>query len=154
MCRHWLAERFDDGLEEDPAPRGLVAAAVCAEQVIDLIDYASRSCTFTRMNRADLVFADCGLSAKGERGSRSGVSTVGQGAAPTRRARLSIDNLQPTQPEIVAGDDELRGDRDYRASGGVEFEASDLDAIFNVPEFGSYCPPNPRRVARPATSTA
>ena len=33
----WLADRFE-GLEDDPATRRLVAAAVCAEQVIDLID--------------------------------------------------------------------------------------------------------------------
>ena len=33
----WLAERFE-GLDDDPATRRLVAAAVCAEQVIDLID--------------------------------------------------------------------------------------------------------------------
>jgi methylenetetrahydrofolate reductase (NADPH) len=62
----WLAERFD-GLEDDPATRRLVAAAVCAEQVIDLIDHGVEELHFYTMNRADLVFAIChliGLRAK------------------------------------------------------------------------------------------
>ncbi len=62
----WLAERFD-GLEDDPATRRLVAAAVCAEQVIDLIDQGVEELHFYTMNRADLVFAIChliGLRAK------------------------------------------------------------------------------------------
>ena len=33
----WLAERFH-GLDDDPATRKLIAAAVAAEQVIDLVD--------------------------------------------------------------------------------------------------------------------
>ena len=36
--RKWLADRFE-GLEDDAATRRLVAAAVCAEQVLDLIDH-------------------------------------------------------------------------------------------------------------------
>ena len=36
-CRRWLAERFD-GLDDDPATRKLIAAAVAAEQVLDLVD--------------------------------------------------------------------------------------------------------------------
>jgi methylenetetrahydrofolate reductase (NADPH) len=62
----WLAERFE-GLEDDPATRRLVAAAVCAEQVIDLIDHGVEELHFYTMNRADLVFAVChliGLRAK------------------------------------------------------------------------------------------
>ena len=62
----WLAERFD-GIEDDPATRRLVAAAVCAEQVIDLIDHGVEDLHFYTMNRADLVFAIChliGLRAK------------------------------------------------------------------------------------------
>ncbi len=57
---HWLAERFE-GLEDDPATRRLVAAAVCAEQVIDLIDHGVEELHFYTMNRADLVFAICHL---------------------------------------------------------------------------------------------
>ena len=57
---NWLAERFD-GLEDDPATRRLVAAAVCAEQVIDLIDRGVDHLHFYTMNRADLVFAICHL---------------------------------------------------------------------------------------------
>ena len=56
----WLADRFE-GLEDDPATRRLVAAAVCAEQVIDLIDHGVDELHFYTMNRADLVFAICHL---------------------------------------------------------------------------------------------
>ena len=53
-------ERFA-GLEEDAATRRLVAAAVCAEQVIDLIDRGVTHIHFYTMNRADLVYAICHL---------------------------------------------------------------------------------------------
>jgi len=69
----WLAERFE-GLEDDPVTRRLVAAAVCAEQVIDLIDRGVTQLHFYTMNRADLVFAIChliGLRAKGESAKRA-----------------------------------------------------------------------------------
>lgn len=56
----WLAERFE-GLDDDPATRRLVAAAVCAEQVLDLIDHGVEDLHFYTMNRADLVFAICHL---------------------------------------------------------------------------------------------
>jgi methylenetetrahydrofolate reductase (NADPH) len=56
----WLAERFA-GLDDDLTTRRLVAAAVCAEQVIDLIDRGVTHLHFYTMNRADLVFAICHL---------------------------------------------------------------------------------------------
>jgi methylenetetrahydrofolate reductase (NADPH) len=56
----WLADRFA-GLDDDPVTRRLVAAAVCAEQVIDLIDRGVTELHFYTMNRADLVFAICHL---------------------------------------------------------------------------------------------
>ncbi len=56
----WLAQRFD-GLEDDPATRQLVAAAVAAEQVLDLVDRGITDFHFYTMNRADLVFAICHL---------------------------------------------------------------------------------------------
>jgi methylenetetrahydrofolate reductase (NADPH) len=56
----WLADRFEC-LEDDPMTRRLVAAAVCAEQVIDLIDHGVDELHFYTMNRADLVFAICHL---------------------------------------------------------------------------------------------
>jgi methylenetetrahydrofolate reductase (NADPH) len=56
----WLAERFD-GLDHDPATRKLIAAAVAAEQVLDLIDRGVTDLHFYTMNRADLVFAVCHL---------------------------------------------------------------------------------------------
>jgi methylenetetrahydrofolate reductase (NADPH) len=56
----WLAERFD-GLDDDPSTRALVAAAVAAEQVLDLVDHGVRTFHFYTMNRADLVYAICHL---------------------------------------------------------------------------------------------
>lgn len=57
---NWLAERFE-GLENDPATRRLIAAAVAAEQAIDLLDRGVRDFHFYTMNRADLVYATCHL---------------------------------------------------------------------------------------------
>ncbi|HEY0301246.1 MAG TPA: methylenetetrahydrofolate reductase [NAD(P)H] [Rhizomicrobium sp.] len=56
----WLAERFA-GLDDDPATRKLIAAAVAAEQAIDLLDRGVTSFHFYTMNRADLVYAICHL---------------------------------------------------------------------------------------------
>jgi len=78
----WLAERFE-GLDDDPVARGLVAAAVCAEQVTDLVDHGVSHLHFYTMNRADLAFAIChliGLRTKDEIAKR----TV-EAAAPTAR---------------------------------------------------------------------
>jgi methylenetetrahydrofolate reductase (NADH) len=56
----WLAERFR-GLDNDPATRKLIAAAVAAEQVLDLVDRGVTNFHFYTMNRADLVYAICHL---------------------------------------------------------------------------------------------
>ncbi len=56
----WLAERFH-GLDDDPATRKLIAAAVAAEQVLDLVDRGVTNFHFYTMNRADLVYAICHL---------------------------------------------------------------------------------------------
>ena len=56
----WLAERFQ-GLDNDAATRKLIAAAVAAEQVFDLVDRGVTTFHFYTMNRADLVFAICHL---------------------------------------------------------------------------------------------
>jgi methylenetetrahydrofolate reductase (NADPH) len=56
----WLAERFA-GLDEDAATRKLIAAAVAAEQVLDLVDQGVTDFHFYTMNRADLVYAVCHL---------------------------------------------------------------------------------------------
>jgi len=56
----WLARRFD-GLDEDAATRKLIAAAVAAEQVLDLVDRGVTDFHFYTMNRADLVYAVCHL---------------------------------------------------------------------------------------------
>ncbi|NDV85567.1 methylenetetrahydrofolate reductase [NAD(P)H] [Aurantimonas aggregata] len=54
----WLAERFD-GLENDEQTRSHVAAAVCAEQVLDLTSRGISDFHFYTMNRADLVYSIC-----------------------------------------------------------------------------------------------
>ena len=82
----WLADRFE-GLEDDPATRRLVAAAVCAEQVIDLIDHGVEELHFYTMNRADLVFAICHL--------------IGLRAASRRRSRFPRIEREP--PPLAAG---------------------------------------------------
>ncbi len=56
----WIAERFR-GLDNDPATRKLIAAAVAAEQVLDLVDRGVTDFHFYTMNRADLVYAVCHL---------------------------------------------------------------------------------------------
>jgi methylenetetrahydrofolate reductase (NADPH) len=56
----WLAERFD-GLDDDPQTHALVASAVAAEQVLDLIERGVQDFHFYTMNRADLAFAICHL---------------------------------------------------------------------------------------------
>ena len=57
---HWLAERFA-GLDQDMTTRRLIAAAVAAEQVLDLVDQGVEDFHFYTMNRADLVYAICHL---------------------------------------------------------------------------------------------
>jgi methylenetetrahydrofolate reductase (NADPH) len=56
----WLAHRFD-GLDNDPTTRKLIAAAVTAEQVLDLVDQGVTDFHFYTMNRAELVYAICHL---------------------------------------------------------------------------------------------
>jgi methylenetetrahydrofolate reductase (NADH) len=56
----WLAERFQ-GLDNDPTTRKMIAAAVAAEQVLDLFDQGVTNFHFYTMNRADLVYAICHL---------------------------------------------------------------------------------------------
>ncbi len=56
----WLAARFD-GLDDDPATRKLIAAAVAAEQVLDLVERGVTEFHFYTMNRADLAYAICHL---------------------------------------------------------------------------------------------
>ena len=52
----WLADRFE-GLEDDPETHALVAAAVAAEQVTELVDKGVTEFHFFTMNRSPLVFA-------------------------------------------------------------------------------------------------
>jgi len=52
----WLGERFE-GLENNPETHALVAAAVAAEQVTELVDKGVTEFHFYTMNRANLVLA-------------------------------------------------------------------------------------------------
>jgi methylenetetrahydrofolate reductase (NADPH) len=56
----WLGHRFE-GLDDDQETRHLVAAAVAAEQVLDLVDKGINQFHFYTLNRADLVYAICYL---------------------------------------------------------------------------------------------
>jgi len=56
----WLARRFE-GLDRDPATRRLIAAAVAAEQVLELLDGGVSEFHFYTLNRADLTYAICHL---------------------------------------------------------------------------------------------
>ena len=72
----WLARRFD-GLDNDPTTRKLIAAAVAAEQVLDLVDQGVTDFHFYTMNRAELVYAIChllGLRPAGAEQARSPLS--------------------------------------------------------------------------------
>jgi methylenetetrahydrofolate reductase (NADPH) len=71
----WLARRFD-GLDNDAPTSHLVAAAVAAEQVMDLVDHGIRQFHFYTLNRADLVYAICHLL-----GLRPQPATAQNGAA-------------------------------------------------------------------------
>jgi methylenetetrahydrofolate reductase (NADPH) len=66
----WLAARFE-GLDNDIETRKLVAAAVAAEQVLDLMDRGVSEFHFYTMNRADLVFAICHLLGLRDQGVRA-----------------------------------------------------------------------------------
>jgi methylenetetrahydrofolate reductase (NADPH) len=52
----WLAERFD-GLEDDPETHALVASAVAAEQVLELVDAGNTEFHFFTLNRSNFVLA-------------------------------------------------------------------------------------------------
>jgi methylenetetrahydrofolate reductase (NADPH) len=52
----WIAERFE-GLENDPDTHALVASAVAAEQVLELVDEGVTELHFFTQNRSNLVLA-------------------------------------------------------------------------------------------------
>lgn len=52
----WLTDRFE-GLDEDPETHALVASAVAAEQVLELVDNGSTEFHFFTLNRSNLVLA-------------------------------------------------------------------------------------------------
>ena len=79
----WLADRFD-GLDDDAATRKLIAAAVAAEQVLDLVDHGVADFHFYTMNRADLVYAICHLL--GLRPSSAAAGIGASAAAEKERA--------------------------------------------------------------------
>ena len=52
----WVAERFE-GLDDDPETHALVASAVAAEQVLELVDEGVTEFHFLTLNRSSLVVA-------------------------------------------------------------------------------------------------
>jgi methylenetetrahydrofolate reductase (NADPH) len=52
----WVADRFE-GLEDDPETHALVASAVAAEQVLELVDNGITEFHFYTLNRSNLVLA-------------------------------------------------------------------------------------------------
>jgi len=52
----WLVERFE-GLDDDPETHALVASAVAAEQVLELVDQGVTEFHFYTLNRSNLVLA-------------------------------------------------------------------------------------------------
>jgi methylenetetrahydrofolate reductase (NADPH) len=81
----WLADRFD-GLDDDAATRKLIAAAVAAEQVLDLVDHGVTDFHFYTMNRADLVYAIChllGLRPNNDRGPSAAEKDRGELPLPS-----------------------------------------------------------------------
>ena len=80
----WLAERFE-GLDDDVATRKLIAAAVAAEQVLDLVDRGVTDFHFYTMNRADLVYAVCHLLGPAARQRRKQLEGRMPDAVPHQR---------------------------------------------------------------------
>ena len=114
----WLARRFD-GLDDDAATRKLIAAAVAAEQVLDLVDRGVTDFHFYTMNRADLVYAIChllGLAARrSSRRPRDGdyrwSRNALRSAAPRERI-LVLDGAMGTMIQELGLDEEgFRGAR-------------------------------------------
>ncbi len=74
----WLVDRFD-GLdaETEPQTHMLVAAAVAAEQVLDLAERGVTDFHFYTMNRADLAYAICHLiGIRADHGARGGAAAA------------------------------------------------------------------------------
>ncbi|MGN6551762.1 MAG: methylenetetrahydrofolate reductase [NAD(P)H] [Pararhizobium sp.] len=71
----WLAERFE-GLDNDAQTRALIAAAVAADQVMDLVERGVHDVHFYTMNRAQLVYAICHLLGLRTGAARKGHSAV------------------------------------------------------------------------------
>src|SRR5262249_14171583 len=89
----WLAERFE-GLDDDVATRKLIAAAVAAEQVLDLVDRGVTDFHFYTMNPADLVYAICHLL---------GLRPAGAKAAQLEQTTVGGPHQSPNQPPRTRG---------------------------------------------------
>ena len=90
---YWLAARFE-GLDTDVETRRLVAAAVAAEQVLDLVDEGVEDFHFYSMNRSDLVYAICHLL--GLRSQAPAKPAAKPAAKPVERAPV-----QDARPVLV-----------------------------------------------------
>ena len=99
-CPTGWRHRFE-GLDDDIETRRLIAAAVAAEQVIDLVDRGVTEFHFYTMNRADLVYAICHLlglrATRRRRLARWRRSRVAEGGCAEQRAvsaRLRVRERQ------------------------------------------------------------
>ncbi len=89
-----------------PATRKLIAAAVAAEQVLDLVDHGVTDFHFYTMNRADLVYAVCHLL--GLRPAAKAVPTSPEGRSRAKRAGwgdLPRPAVHPTAASLTLGVD-------------------------------------------------
>ena len=91
----WLAERFD-GLDDDAATRKLIAAAVAAEQVLDLVDRGVTDFHFYTMNRADLVYAVCHLL-----GLRPAMPASGM-KRDVKSCKMTVPHPTPSRPSAAS----------------------------------------------------
>jgi methylenetetrahydrofolate reductase (NADPH) len=73
----WLEKRFEGLENEDRETCQMIAASVCAEQVMELVDAGLKEFHFYTLNKAKLVYAIChllGLRANGTTGTSEGAN--------------------------------------------------------------------------------
>ena len=74
----WMANLFD-GLDEDPETRRMTAAAVLAEQAVDLSDQGFSELHFYTLNRADIVYTVCRILGLGRAAEAAAAETPASG---------------------------------------------------------------------------
>ena len=95
----WLADRFE-GLEDDPATRRLVAAAVCAEQVIDLIDHGVERIALLHYEPRRSGVRDLSPRGPAAKTRAGGDRRRAERAAASRGGRVVMRRLPPSRPDL------------------------------------------------------